>query len=163
MTKGKLPAFRVQLKIFTRFVFKLVFKVWKKCSMKYNSKFWTCRRTQFTRERFKYLLVQIQSSDSLFWVGFVSCGFFYFLKKNFMAPFYRWGSTAFWLQSFYVLISNSEKYTLAHCALSINDYSNSGSSIHFHKFNWYEVEIRLSDDPRQKETIDGIIWLRRKV
>ena len=27
MTKGKLPAFRVQLKIFPRFVFKLVFKV----------------------------------------------------------------------------------------------------------------------------------------
>ena len=22
---------------------------------------------------------------------------------------------------------------------------------------WYEVEITLSDDPRQKETIDGII------
>ena len=27
MTKDKLPAFRVQLKIFTRFVFKLVFRV----------------------------------------------------------------------------------------------------------------------------------------
>ena len=27
MTKGNLPAFRVQLKIFTRFVFNLVFKV----------------------------------------------------------------------------------------------------------------------------------------
>ena len=27
---------------------------------------------------------------------------------------------------------------------------------------WYEVEITLSDDPRQKETIDGIIWLKRK-
>ena len=27
MTKDKLPAFRVQLKIFTRFVFKLVFSV----------------------------------------------------------------------------------------------------------------------------------------
>ena len=27
MTKDKLPAFRVQLKMFTRFVFKLVFRV----------------------------------------------------------------------------------------------------------------------------------------
>ena len=27
MTKDKLPAFRIQLKIFTRFVFKLVFRV----------------------------------------------------------------------------------------------------------------------------------------
>ena len=27
MTKDKLPAFRVQLKIFTRFAFKLVFRV----------------------------------------------------------------------------------------------------------------------------------------
>ena len=28
---------------------------------------------------------------------------------------------------------------------------------------WEEVEIRFSDNPRQKETIDDIIWLRRKI
>ena len=82
-----------------------------------------------------------------------------------MAPFYRWGSTAFRLQSHYLLIANSEKYTLADCVLSINDYSNRGqvsTSINFNFHAWYEFEIRFSDDPRQKETIDGIIWLRRK-
>ena len=31
MTKDKLPAFRVELKIFTRFVFKLVFRVRGRC------------------------------------------------------------------------------------------------------------------------------------
>ena len=36
------------------------------------------------------------------------------------------------------------------------------TSINFNFRAWYEVEIRLNDDPRQKETIDGIIWLRRK-
>ena len=36
------------------------------------------------------------------------------------------------------------------------------TSINFNFHTWYEVEIRLSDDPRQKGTIDGIIWLRRK-
>ena len=36
------------------------------------------------------------------------------------------------------------------------------TSINFNFHGWYEVEIRLSDNPRQKETIDGIIWLRRK-
>ena len=36
------------------------------------------------------------------------------------------------------------------------------TSINFNFHTWYEVEIRLSDDPRQKEAIDGIIWLRRK-
>ena len=64
-----------------------------------------------------------------------------------------------------VLIANSEKYTLADCALSINDYSKRDevcTSINFNIRVWYEVEISLSDNPRQKETIDGIIWLRRK-
>ena len=36
------------------------------------------------------------------------------------------------------------------------------TSIKFNIHTLYEVEIRLSDDPRQKGTIDGIIWLRRK-
>ena len=36
------------------------------------------------------------------------------------------------------------------------------TSINFNFCAWYEVEIRLSDNPRQKETEDGIIWLRRK-
>ena len=36
------------------------------------------------------------------------------------------------------------------------------TSINFNFCAWYEVEIRLSDNPRQKETVDGIIWLRRK-
>ena len=36
------------------------------------------------------------------------------------------------------------------------------TSINFNFRAWYDVEIRLNDDPRQKETIDGIIWLRRK-
>ena len=35
-------------------------------------------------------------------------------------------------------------------------------SISFNLHTWYEVEIRFSDNPRQKETIDDIIWLRRK-
>ena len=36
------------------------------------------------------------------------------------------------------------------------------TSINFNLRAWYEVEIRVSDNPQQKETIDGIIWLRRK-
>ena len=36
------------------------------------------------------------------------------------------------------------------------------TSINFNFHAWYEVEIRFSDNPRQKETIDDIIWLRRK-
>ena len=36
------------------------------------------------------------------------------------------------------------------------------TSISFNFHAWYEVEIRFSDNPRQKETIDDIIWLRRK-
>ena len=35
------------------------------------------------------------------------------------------------------------------------------TSVNFNFRAWYEVEIRLNDDPRQKETIDGIIWRRR--
>ena len=65
------------------------------------------------------------------------------------------------------MIANSEKYTLADCALSINDYSKRDevcTSINFNIRAWYEVDISLSDNPRQKEmhTIDGIFWLRRK-
>ena len=37
------------------------------------------------------------------------------------------------------------------------------TSINFNFYAWYEVEIRFSDNPREKETIDGIIWLRKKV
>ena len=36
------------------------------------------------------------------------------------------------------------------------------TSINFHFHAWYEVGIRFSDNPQQKETIDGIIWLKRK-
>ena len=36
------------------------------------------------------------------------------------------------------------------------------TSISFNFRECYEAEIRLSDDPWQKETIDGIIWLKRK-
>ena len=35
-------------------------------------------------------------------------------------------------------------------------------SISFNFRAWYRVEIRFSDNPRQKNTIDDIIWLRRK-
>ena len=37
------------------------------------------------------------------------------------------------------------------------------TSINFNFRTWYEVEIRLSENPRQKGIIDGIIWLRRKM
>ena len=46
MTNDKQPEFRVELKIFTRFVFKLVFK--EGCHEIYLSYFHTYRRTQFT-------------------------------------------------------------------------------------------------------------------
>ena len=36
------------------------------------------------------------------------------------------------------------------------------TSINFNFRAWYEVEIKLSENPWQKETIDGIIWPRRK-
>ena len=48
---------------------------------------------------YKYLLVQIHSSDLYFWVGFNVLIFF--KKKSFMAPFYGWDSTASRLQSHY--------------------------------------------------------------
>ena len=35
-------------------------------------------------------------------------------------------------------------------------------SISFNFCAWYRVEIRFSDNPRQKNTIDHIIWFRRK-
>ena len=44
---------------------------------------------------YKYLLVQINSSDLFLWVGFIYCVFlFCFFKKSFMTPFYGWDSTA---------------------------------------------------------------------
>ena len=36
------------------------------------------------------------------------------------------------------------------------------TSINFNFHAWYESEIRFSDNLQQKQTIDGIIWLRRK-
>ena len=36
------------------------------------------------------------------------------------------------------------------------------ASINFNFRAWHEVEIRLSENPRQKEAIHGVIWLRRK-
>ena len=36
------------------------------------------------------------------------------------------------------------------------------TSISFNLHAWYRVEIRLSDNPRQKDTIGDIIWRRRK-
>ena len=47
---------------------------------------------------FEYILVQIHSSDSFFWVGFILHVKFIF-KKNFIAPFYGWDSTTSRLQS----------------------------------------------------------------
>ena len=80
-----------------------------------------------------------------------------------MAPFYRWSSTTFRLQSQYVMTVNSEKYTLADCVLSINGYSNRGWGIHFHKFQfWRKVWSWNYAQLWQKETIDGIIWLKGK-
>ena len=35
------------------------------------------------------------------------------------------------------------------------------TSLNFNFRTWYEVEIRFSDNPGQKQTIDDIIWLRR--
>ena len=48
---------------------------------------------------YKYLLVQIHSSDLFFWLGFIYC--VNFLKKSLMAPFYGWDSTVSRLQSHY--------------------------------------------------------------
>ena len=132
---------------------------------------------------YKYLLVHIHSSHSFFWVGFISCVSFFF-KKNFMAPFYGWVSTASRLQS-------HDKKALYFVPIkllpTIFQYARIDSKfwkIHLswmcveHKWfkgigyappppwvctcTWYEVEIRFSDNLRQKETIDDIIWLRRK-
>ena len=36
------------------------------------------------------------------------------------------------------------------------------TSMNFNFRAWYQVEIRFRDNPQQKETIEGIIWLRRK-
>ena len=36
------------------------------------------------------------------------------------------------------------------------------TSISFNFHAWYRVEIRFSDYPRQKDRLDGIIWLKRK-
>ena len=36
------------------------------------------------------------------------------------------------------------------------------TSISFSFRDWYRVEIRFSDNPRQKDTIGDIIWRRRK-
>ena len=36
------------------------------------------------------------------------------------------------------------------------------TSINFNFRAWYEIEIRLCDNPQQKETINGIIWLKSK-
>ena len=36
------------------------------------------------------------------------------------------------------------------------------TSINFNFCAWYEVEIRFSANPRQKDTLDQIIWFRRK-
>ena len=36
------------------------------------------------------------------------------------------------------------------------------TSINFNFCAWYEVEIRFGDNPRQKETINDIIWFRRR-
>ena len=36
------------------------------------------------------------------------------------------------------------------------------TSINFNFRSWYKVQIRFSDNSLQKETIDDIIWLRRK-
>ena len=48
---------------------------------------------------YKYLLVQINSSDLFLWVGFIYCVKFKKKKKSFMALFYGWDSTASRLQS----------------------------------------------------------------
>ena len=47
---------------------------------------------------YKYLLIQIHSSDLFLWVGFIYCVDF-FLKESFMVPYYGWDSTASRLQS----------------------------------------------------------------
>ena len=36
------------------------------------------------------------------------------------------------------------------------------TSINFNFRAWYEIEIRLSDNPQQNETLNGIIWLKSK-
>ena len=36
------------------------------------------------------------------------------------------------------------------------------TSINFNFCAWYEVEIRVSDNLQEKETIDDMIWIREK-
>ena len=57
----------------------------------------------------------------------------------------------------HVLIANSEKYTLADCALNMFQKGDGVcTSINLNLHAWYEVEIRFSDNLGQKETIDDI-------
>ena len=71
--------------------------------MRYTSNFQMYRHTQFKCSfqvlpvkaywsvnkwyLYKYLLVQIHSSDSFFWVGFISCVIYYFFWKKLYDPF----------------------------------------------------------------------------
>ena len=132
---------------------------------------------------YKYLLLQIHSSDSFLWVGFISCiNLFFFFKKNklygpFLLIWFNYlkgtGETLYFLPLSYhqfkfpkkvannfnlhILIVNSEKYALANCTLSINGSERGGRVCTFINFNfhgWNEVEIRFSNNPQQKE----IIW-----
>ena len=114
MTNEKLPAFRVVLRIFTRLVFMLDFRVsgrsvvldiplTSKCTgVHIYMKFSKGNFLLICKKNGTYPLVQIYSWDSLFW-GFISCYFFFFLffLNKFMAPIYGWGSTASKLQSFF--------------------------------------------------------------
>ena len=141
---------------------------------------------------YKYLLGQIHSPDSFFWVGFISCVNLKKKEKKIYGPFLWMGfnclkaieplrgntfllTTTFlcilifqksccqlFLNS-HVLIANSEKYTLADCALNMFQKGDGVcTSINFNLHAWYEVEIRFSDNLGQKETIDDITWPRRK-
>ena len=68
------------------------------------------------------------SSDSFFWVGFISC-----VKLNYHRSWVSQKSCCQLPFSSQVFIANSEKYTLADFALSING-SKRGWGMHLNKF-----------------------------
>ena len=140
---------------------------------------------------YEYLLGQIHSPDSFFWVGFISCvnlkkrkkdlwplfmdgvqlpqGYRATTRKHF--PFNHYGFIHLnfpkkLLPTIFEFTRIDSKFWKIYLSwLCVEHVSKRGlvcTSINFNLHAWYEVEIRFSDNLGQKETIDDITWPRRK-
>ena len=91
-----------------------------------------------------HVLVQIHSSDSFFWVGFISCVKYF---KSFIAPFYGWGSAAWRLHSHYEEVINfwplsynrSEVSQKSWCQLFFNSHVLIANSDVMFSAIWYHL------------------------